>query len=242
MSFCQATESTILLVCERASFLESLKDFPTIEMQIRRTLQTRKAKYDEKVALLREMAATRAENEESDSYQQTRKLMNSTEYFNKVVVKNFSKDKKSPTNGADKGRRKTLKIVPQGPKTATVTPAPPVDKNTPSSPINIKKENGSEATRFKPPLEIVSEEKHSPLSTKLPQENLKEDKDKSSASFSIKDDKTSLSFSVRGSRSRLLGLGSPKDEERGLLDDGKEPKVTQAESTILFKSISPQED
>ena len=226
MSFCQATESTILLVCERASFLESLKDFPTIEMQIKRTLQTRKAKYDEKVALLREMAISKAENEESDSYQQTRKLMNSTEYFNKVVVKNFSKEKKSPTNGADKvSRRKTGKIVPQGPKTVTVTPAPPAEKITPNPPTNVKKESGSDSTRFKPPLEIVSEERHSPLSPKLLSENLKEDKDKSLTSFSMKDDKTSLSFSVRGSRSRLLGLCSPKDEERGLLDDGKDQKV-----------------
>jgi len=126
LSFCQATEATILLLCEREYFIEALQDFPLIEMQIKSIAQNRRQKLEEKIACLKEKVETQGQEDEFHQ----KKLLNSTKYLNKVVAKSFMK----------KRREKLLK------KSNTSQILPKMDLNT----TTFSRRNFRESSLFSP--------------------------------------------------------------------------------------------
>lgn len=183
-------------------------------MQIQRTIQTRKQKYLEKIAQLKEKVEATIKDQDDEN---RRKLMNSTEYFNKVIVSNFTKEKKVEPAAPKKAKKATAKVhieprshsgyVQQfNPESTVLTSSRDLPPET-TTPKNKKK-----------PLEIVNEEKLSATSPKKLDLGDRED------------ERPRLPHFYRG------GFSSPKDEERGLLDETGNQRVF-IESFFELKEI-----
>ena len=208
LSFCQSTEPTILLICERESFLESLKDFPSIETQIKRTVQTRKQKIEAKISLLKK----RQETQDQEDQFNNKKLLNSTEHFNKVVVKSFQKEKKKIVLK----KSNTSQILPKIDLNSTTFLKKSTLESSIFSPQEPKitrvlnKEKISPVKSFKNALETVNEEKLSATSPG-PGKRLFNDKEPTSPGSGTK---------IKGSKFTLKALSTVlKEEEKELLDD-----------------------
>ena len=182
-------------------------------MQIKRTIQSRKYKFSDKMKQLQ----GRVETEDDQEKANKKKMMNSTEYFNKVVVKSFTKDKPAPA------KRRT--VPPKMPSRNDTE----VSRNASStlqalmrgnSSVFTKRDVGTSqedtSTKISPfkairkALDTVNEEKGS--ATSLRKRTISEERPTPQLG-AVKRPLMKMNIEA------LQGMKSPKEEERRLLDE-----------------------
>jgi len=93
LCFAQASEPSVVIVCDKTVFLEALKDFPDVDAKIRKVARYRKEKLETNVKQLE------GQNVSSPTFHKTsRKLLKSTDYFYNVLLKHGKTPKKSKTS------------------------------------------------------------------------------------------------------------------------------------------------
>lgn len=133
MCFCEAVDSTILLICDKNAFLEVLKDFPAMQKQLERSATTRKDKIK---SIMEKM-----KNEQSPVEVDRRpKLLRSNEYLADIII--------GEINSRDKRKKKSFK---KQPTIAQVNPKPligiiPASNNNSglNSSMDVKSEAGGQ--------------------------------------------------------------------------------------------------
>jgi len=238
ISFCQATENTILLLCDREYFIEALQDFPTIEMQIKRTIQSRKYKFSDKMKQLQERLET---EEDQDAKNGKKKMLNSTEYLNKIVVKSFTKapPKTVPVKRKTIPPRMSAKIEPEISRNASTLQSlmkgnSTIFNNSGMKDSVVSQDLGASRSPFRAlrkALETVNEEKSSAT---LPGKRLPSEEKMTPQLGAGRNPLAKMTFQSMG-----LGAGmkSPKEEERRLLDEpvGKMEQVSLFQNAVMLE-------
>jgi len=91
LCFAQASEPSVVIVCDKTVFLEALKDFPDVDAKIRKVARYRKEKLETNVKQLEGQ-----QNVSSPTFHKaSRKLLKSTDYFYNVLLKHGKTPKKN---------------------------------------------------------------------------------------------------------------------------------------------------
>jgi len=87
LCFAQASESTIIIVCDKTVFMDALKQFPDVEAKISRVAKYRKEKLEINLAQLKK-------EEPPTPNKAPRRMLKSTQYFYNVLLKSNKPVKK----------------------------------------------------------------------------------------------------------------------------------------------------
>jgi hypothetical protein len=89
MCFAKSEDVTILLCCEKSTFLEVLKDFPILETQIKHNSISRKEKFETRMKFLDKL------DKPNSPDGQDHQILKSNEYLQKVILGEYGKRRKS---------------------------------------------------------------------------------------------------------------------------------------------------